>query len=121
MIQFKKMGMLFGMLSLVGTMVCASDSTAGEATSHDQATALAEGTYRVEANNPDGDVSVQTVLTFQNSCAPDAWVTTDGVAVYEAGASWCLRRDGSKRYNPYWSGYCTGNVNNNNGEINCGP
>lgn len=59
-------------------------------------------------------------LSFLNSCTGNSIVTNGGNAVIQANSDSCTRRDGSQTGPVGWSGFCTGDLANCNGNIACG-
>jgi len=68
----------------------------------------------------DDDVGVQVTLSFFRTCT-NPFASGVGNAATYAEASSCRRRNGTWTGFRSWSGFCTGDVSNNDGNIVCGP
>ncbi len=65
-------------------------------------------------------VTINVVLSFFATCT-NPYAQGVGNAATYAQASSCRRRNGTWTGFRSWSGWCTGNLSNNDGNIVCGP
>jgi hypothetical protein len=84
---------------------------------------LAIGCSAAEGQDASSDTNVANVeqaitASFVFTCGVGDYYPL-GNNRYHAGATFCYRRNGSKRWGPWFENYCYGDLSNCNGEIVC--
>ncbi|WP_394830409.1 hypothetical protein LVJ94_28280 [Pendulispora rubella] len=110
MTSIKKLGAVVGAMALAG-IVAGIASNAGASTS--EPWSAGEGSTQA-----DGDVQVSVALSFRETCR-ETWAEGQGNAATFARANACLRRDNTWTGPKVWHGWCTTNLINNDGNIEC--